>query len=87
MGCETPEKEGDDPGLTDPAGVANVDHLDGDAVVVHARSHRVDAGEVGPSAAAFVVIAGSRVAGTRAAVSSVVAAGFDIVSFVAVAVT
>lgn len=36
---------------------AVLEHVDGDAVVVHARRHRVDAGEFGILAAAVVVIA------------------------------
>lgn len=42
--------------LTDVLRLAKVDHVNGDAVVVHARRVRVDAGVAGRRAAGSVVV-------------------------------
>ena len=54
-------------GLTDRAGLADVDHVECHAVVFHARRRWVDAGEAGPPAAASVVTGVHRIARAKAA--------------------
>ena len=59
-------------GLTDVVGVADLEHVDGDAVVVDTLGRRVDAGESDESAASVVVFPFGGLTRAFAAVPSVV---------------
>ena len=51
-----PRSRGDECSLTDSPGVANIGHVYGDAVVVHARRHRVDAREFTAAAITVTIV-------------------------------
>ena len=72
--------------LTDVTGPAVVNHVNGDAVVVNTRRHRVDTGEAGPPAAGVVIAALGSVTRALATVSAVVVALWFVVPLVTVSI-
>lgn len=65
--------------VPDVAGIANVEHVGSNAVIIYAWCSGVDAGEEGPSAAGSIIVPGcivprvvTRVTGALAAISTVI---------------